>query len=74
MTKELVNTAIINGLKSKGIFIGGISPEVLNAFSNIMHEALAIPVVIVPFFCNNDNESVRCREQCNGCEGNEIVN
>ena len=48
MTKELVNTTIINGLKSKGIFIGSISPEVLNAFANIMYEALTIHSVVVP--------------------------
>lgn len=30
-----------------------------------------IPVVIVPFFCNNDDESVRCKEQCLGCDGFE---
>ena len=40
MTKEQVNTIIINGLKSKGIFIGSISPEVLNAFANITYEAI----------------------------------
>tara|TARA_R110001632_G_C11251454_1_gene408870 strand:+ start:644 stop:886 length:243 start_codon:yes stop_codon:yes gene_type:complete len=46
MTKELVNKTIINGLKSKGIFIGSISSEVLNIFANIMYEALNIPVVV----------------------------
>ncbi len=40
MTKEQVNTIIINGLKSKGIFIGSISPEVLNAFANITYKAI----------------------------------
>lgn len=40
MTKELVNTIIINGLKSKGIFIGNISPEVLEAFAGIMYKAI----------------------------------
>ncbi len=40
MTKEQVNTIIINELKSKGIFIGSISLEVLNAFANIMYKAI----------------------------------
>ena len=34
-------------------------------------DLLRLPVVIVPFYCNNDNESVRCKEQCLGCDGFE---
>ena len=40
MDKETVNQQIINGLKSKGIFIGSISPDVLGTFANIMYEAI----------------------------------
>jgi hypothetical protein len=40
MDKETVNQQIINGLKSKGIFIGSISPDVLETFANIMYKAI----------------------------------
>ena len=40
MDKEAVNNLIINGLKSKGIFIGSIAPEVLEAFSKMMYKAI----------------------------------
>lgn len=34
-------------------------------------QTLPIDSVIVPFYCNNDDESVRCKEQCLGCDGFE---
>ena len=40
MDKEAVNNLIINELKSKGIFIGSIAPEVLEAFSKMMYKAI----------------------------------
>ena len=42
MTKELINTTIINGLKGKGITVSKISPYVLDAFANIMYEAISV--------------------------------
>ena len=71
MTKEQVNIAVINGLKNKGIFIGNISLEVLEAFAGIMYEALTIhSVVSSNFICNSENRrKEKCKEQCAWCDG-----
>ena len=37
-------------------------------------EKLILPDVIAPFYCNNDDESVRCKEQCLDCDGFEVQN
>ena len=53
MTKELINTTIINGLKGKGITVSKISPYVLDAFANIMYEAISVTRC-----CESDSEQL----------------
>tara|TARA_B110000211_G_scaffold65078_1_gene74915 strand:- start:319 stop:567 length:249 start_codon:yes stop_codon:yes gene_type:complete len=55
MDKEAVNNLIINGLKSKGIFIGSIAPEVLEAFSKMMYKAINYTRS-----CKSDSEQLVC--------------
>ena len=54
MTKELINTTIINGLTGKGITVSKISPYVLDAFANIMYEA-----IYVTRCCESDSELLK---------------
>ena len=73
MTKEEVNTMIINGLKSRGIFIGSISPEVLNAFANITYKAINYTLCCETFYCGivKRQEGEICETQCGGCVDKE---
>ena len=78
MTKEQVNIAVINGLKNKGIFIGNISLEVLEAFAGIMYEALTIHSVVVPkgTLCEwkSHNYEVINIGMCGKCNGMSEIN
>ena len=73
MDKETVNQQIINGLKSKGIFIGSISPDVLATIANIMYEAINYTHCCTELVCDceldystiskeiDDNKCTNCR-------------